>query len=77
VITLPPDLKVIAISAYQASIRAVFICQVIVAFLVLLACLGMKEVELPDTGAGGKQSDGGGVKVGDDETASQDSRREQ
>jgi hypothetical protein len=75
VITLPPDLKVIAISAYQASIRAVFICQVIVAFLVLLACLGMKEVELPDTGSGGKQSDGG-VKVGDDESASQDSREQ-
>lgn len=49
---LPPHQRAIAIDAYQTAIRGVFICQVVIAALVLLAVLGMKEVPLPDSGSG-------------------------
>lgn len=46
---LPDNLREIAVDSYAVALKAVFICQVAVAFLTFLSCLPIKENPLPDT----------------------------
>lgn len=45
---LSPDNKVVAIDAYTAALKVVFICQIVLAALTLLSLAGIQETDLPD-----------------------------
>jgi len=47
--TLDPPLRDAAVAAYSSALRAVFICQAVTAFLVVLSCLPIEEFPLPGT----------------------------
>lgn len=45
---MSPDNKAVAIEAYTAALKVVFICQVVLAGLTLLSVAGIQEADLPD-----------------------------
>lgn len=50
--TLEPELRDAAASSWAIALRAVFICNAVVAFGTLLSCLPIQQHELPNTLAG-------------------------
>lgn len=59
---LDPATRDLAVRAYSQALHAVFWLQVGLSVLALVACMGMREVHLPDKGP----APSGGRKVGDE-----------